>query len=136
MKNSIFFAVLLLTTTTACSRCLKIEGEYTTHGASEQITRLNILTNNTFILKHEAWEPGAYERKETTSTKGTWSCAKSQITFTVPKLIYNAKYLAIGKNPLEINEKTMVIHFGPNIPDTNDYLNSEIFYPVSSLSAW
>jgi len=130
MKNSIFFAALLLTTTTACSSCLKTEG------AGEQITRLNILKNNTFMLKHETWEPGAYEHKETTSTKGTWSCAKSQITFTVSKLICNAKYLAIGKNPLEINEKIMVIHFGPNTPATHDYFNNEIFYPVSSLSAW
>ncbi len=125
--------MLLFVTTTACSNCHKIEGKYTSAGASEQITHINLLNNKTFILKHETWEPGSYENKETTSTKGTWSCDKNKISLTVSKSIYNAEYLAVGKNPLGINEKTMVIHFKSNNEKINSYLNNEIFYPVSSL---
>ncbi len=135
MKHNMLFAILLLTTTTACSSCLKFEEKYTTSGGSEKITHLNFLKNNTFILKHQTWRPGAYENKETTNTEGTWSCSKNQIILTTSKKsIYNAEYLAIGKNPLAINEKTMVIHFNPDNENINDYLNNEIFYPVSSLS--
>ncbi len=134
MKRNIFFAILLLTTTTACSDCLKLEEKYTTREGSEKITYLNLLKNNTFILKHQTWSPGAYENKETTSTEGIWSCSKNQLTLTTSKLTNNAEYLAIGKNPLAINEKTMVIHFNPDNENINDYLNNEIFYPVSSLS--
>ncbi len=134
MKHTLFFAILLLTTTTACSNCLNLEGKYTTSGGSEQMTHLDLLKNNTFILKHQTWKPGAYENKKTTHAEGTWSCLKNQITLMTSKFIYNAEYLAIGKNPLAINEKTMVIHFKPDNKNINHYLNNEIFYPASSLS--
>jgi len=81
MKRNIFFAMLLLTTT-AYSHCLKPEGKYITSGGSEKITYLNLLKNNTFILKHQTWSPGAHENKETTNAEGTWSCSENQLTLT------------------------------------------------------
>jgi hypothetical protein len=97
------------------------------------MTYLSLLNDSKYILKHEVWEPGGYDKKETYINKGIWSCANNEITLHISRYTYNAKLHVIGKNPLLIKENTMVIHFD-SIKDKVDYnLNNKIFYPVSSL---
>lgn len=133
MKYNILIVVVLLFTATACSACPKIEGEYATSGGSEKFTNLNLLQDHTFILKHEIWQPGAYENKETNILSGNWSCKKNKLTLSIEKLIYKAEYVTVGNNPLGINEKTMVIHFSPFDGNNDEVLNNEIFYPITAL---
>ncbi len=133
MNINILFSMLLLVSTSACSNCQNIKGNYSTSGGSERTTYLNLLNDSKFILKHDAWEPTGYNKKETYITKGIWSCEKSGITLHISKSTYNAKLHVIGKNPLLIKKNTMVIHFDPIIDKVNYNLNNKTFYPVSSL---
>jgi hypothetical protein len=133
MNIYIIIPMLLLLSTAACSNCNNIKGSYSTSGGSESMTYLNLLKDSKYILKHDVWEPAAYDKKETYITKGTWSCSEGNITLHITKSSYNAKLHVIGKNPLLINKNTMVIHFDPISDKINYNLSNKIFYPVSSL---
>lgn len=132
MRFNIFFLILLLISTTACSNCKNIEGKYSTHGGSESMTYLNLLKDNKFTLEHESWQPGSYENKETIVSKGAWSCSNNQLIISNSQLTHKSEYLAVGENPLGVNTKTMVIHF--EIDAVDHYLNNEILYPIASLN--
>lgn len=132
MKFKVLFIILFLMSTSACSKCTNIKGEYSTHGAGESITYLNILSEYKFTLKHETWQPGNYENKETTNIKGKWSCSNNQLTLITQNSKYESEFIAIGENPLNINASTMIIHFKQK--GIHHFLNSEIFYPVSIIT--
>lgn len=132
MKSNIFFIILLLISTTACSNCKNVEGKYSTNGAGESIIYLNLISGNKFTLKHEAWQPGHFENRETINSKGSWSCSNNQLVLTGSNLTHKSEYIAIGENPLNINKSTMIIHFYPS--NIKHYLNNEIFYPIASLT--
>jgi hypothetical protein len=132
MKFNIFFLILLLISTTACSNCKNIEGKYSTHGGSESMTYLNLLKGNKFILKHESWQPGDFKNKETINSHGSWTCSDNHLTLSYSNLTHKSEYLAVGENPLGINSTTMVLHF--KATDLNHFLSNEILYPISSLN--
>lgn len=131
MKSKILFIILFIMSTTACSNCKNIKGKYITHGGNESITYLNILSKNKFTIKHETWQPGHYENKETINDKGAWSCLNNKFTLTTQNSKHESEFISIGENPLSINVSTMVIHFKKS--NVQHYLSGEIFYPTSLI---
>ena len=132
MIHKILFVLLTLVTISACSDCIINDGLYTSFGGNEQTVHLKLLANKTFFLEHEVWYPGDYENREHSNIKGVWSCKHNQIILEVDSRTYRAELTSVGKNPLGINEKTMVLHFGFN--KENNYLSNEILYPQPQIA--
>lgn len=122
-----FILVLLFVTPiVACSQCNVTKGNYSSAGGSEQNTTLTISGTNTFSLQHESWQPGNYEGRKNSSSKGTWLCKDNQITFEMNGVKITAKKITIGKNPLGLNENTKALQFKTTPADS--ILENEILY--------
>ncbi len=133
MNVGIMLSIILLVSTTANSQCQNISGYYSSAGGSEYITYLRLLKSSHYILTHYAWAPAAYDKKKTYIMKGLWSCSGNDIKLHYLNSLYYAKRLVVGKNPLQINENTQMIHFKSFNDKVRTYLSNTQFYPVSAL---
>ena len=124
----LIFLILTFLFISACSECVVMEGQFASSGGSEQQTYLELLPDKTFVLKHETWQPGHFENRNTTEITGAWSCKGNQIKLNIDGRIYSAGIITIGKNPLGMSEDTRALHFEENKETSHSYLGNEIFY--------
>jgi len=134
MLRALFFTLLTLIATPACSECALTDTSYANSGGGETSTTLMLHTNNTFTLMHKTWQPGHYDKQKKSISKGNWSCNHEQLTLKINDNALTAKITTVGSNPLGINEKAKALSFGPNTITTLDYLANEILYPKSLVS--
>jgi len=127
MTRTLAFALLTAFTLSACNECNVKPGSYTSVGGSEQSTRLTLSEGNNFVVTHDNWQPGHYEKRDTTQSNGTWSCSKNKITLKGDNSTYNAELITVGANPLGLDANSKAIMFGENTGV--DYLNKQMLYP-------
>lgn len=125
LRNYIL-VLIFITPITACSQCNDIKGNYSNAGGSEQSTTLTLSGNNKFTLQHESWQPGKYEGRKISSSKGAWSCKNNQVTFELNGGKVTAEKITIGKNPLGLDENTKALQFKDSQNDS--ILANEILY--------
>jgi len=122
-----------LASTSACSQNCTVLPKYKNFGGSEYSTELSLKKDNTFILTHNTWAANEYNTNNLTSTNGSWSCFKKDITFKFEDITIKANFSKIGSNPWSIKQNTKVISF-EDLPLQNlQYLKNEILYPSHSL---
>lgn len=117
---------LTLAFLSACSTCNIPLGQYQSSGGSEFNTKLS-LTNKTFVLTHEVWQPGQYENRHQVQKRGTWSCAGESLYINTKSEKSKAQLTAIGTNPLGYPETTKALVFESS---KNEILSKEILYPL------
>ena len=114
---------------TACSDCNVVEGNYFSSGGGEQSTRLTLLSDKTFVLEHEEWQPGHYEEHSMLKTTGTWTCKSKLIALEAQGKSYNGELITIGENPLGLEDTTQALFFKGGPDNQDSYFQNAIFYP-------
>jgi len=127
MIRTLALTLLTVLCISSCNECNVNPGNYTSSGGSEQNTNLTLSADNSFILKHDNWQPGHYEKRDSTQSNGTWSCSKNKITLKEDNSTYSAELITVGANPLGLDANSKAIMFGANTGV--DYLNKQMFYP-------
>ncbi len=118
------FALVLLAviTLSACGQCNVKEGNYISSGGSEQSTNLKLSSDKTFTLEHDEWQPGHYDKRDTSRLTGVWSCKNQLITLATQGKIHCAELITIGKNPLDFDVNTRALYFAANPDNKDSYL--------------
>lgn len=127
MIRTLTLTLLAVLSLSACNECNVKRGSYTTAGGSEQSTNLTLTEDKDFIIKHDNWQPGHYEARETSQINGFWTCSENLIKFTSSNKKFSAKLITIGKNPLGLDSNSKAIMFNENTGF--DYLDKQILYP-------
>jgi len=134
MLRTLIFTLLTILVTPACSECMLTNGIYEKAGGSEQSTTLTLSANKKFTLTHKNWQPGQYEKQQTISSNGNWTCNQDRVTLKFKNKSIQLKTTIAGKNPLELNPKTKVLSFGEISDSSLDYLSNEILYLETTFS--
>jgi len=129
MNHLLGLALLATTTLTACNQCDIKEGSYTSAGGSEQSTNLILSADNTFVVSHETWQPGHYEKRDTSQLNGEWACTNKRITLNTQRNSYNAELVVIGENPLGLDAASKALLFVANTSEAESYLSKQLLYP-------
>ena len=129
MIRTLALTLLTVFSLSACNQCNVNTGSYTSAGGSEQSTNLTLSSDNAFIVKHESWQPGQYEKRDSSQLRGAWTCSNNAITLKANSNTYSAELITIGENPLGLDSNSKAIMFNENTGV--DYLNKQMLYPDS-----
>lgn len=126
MKRILFLVIILVS---GCTSCYIPHGEYTSVGASEYLTTLN-LGRSDFSVSSQQWEPGGYKNRTKEVESGVWSCVGNIAKITTEHGVVEAEYKEVGINPLGVPTNTKALVFEPSAHKT---LALEILYPLGTL---
>lgn len=134
MIRTILLLLLSIFSVSACSDCSIKEGAFETAGGSESATTLQLLPGKQFILQHESWQPGNYEKHITRKDHGTWKCNNAKITLYMNDKEFTADIQHAGNNPVGIPPQTLTLHFKQNTNIGLTYLSNTILYQSSTAN--
>lgn len=129
MMQRLTLILLSIIALSGCDECSITAGNYASSGGSEDAIFLTLLEDKSFTLVHEEWQPGHYDKRNTSHLIGTWSCKGKQVTLAAQGKQHIAELVTIGKNPMGLAESTQALSFVANKLNADSYLYNKILYP-------